>query len=468
MSKRESSLMKNTAILSFGTLCTKGIMFFITPLIARWLSSSDFGTYDLILSYISLLVPIVTLSSGEAIFRYLLDEEDDLSKKTIFSSTFFIDFIGIIITLIACFILYIIFPDNVVVISSVGLYLITEILFNLCMMSLRGFKQLNTYTLSNIVFVIAMSVSVIIFVYILQYGLAGIFLSYACGDIISIILMALKAKLFSYFAIKSISKTCVKSLLRYSLPMIPNSVSWWIVGVSDRSIISFFLGTSANAVYAVSNKVPNLAQTLFNVFHYSWQQNATESMNDDDRDLYYSKIMNNMVHIVVSICLVMIGINYWFFDFLFSEEYFNGYYQVPILVTAIIFSMLSQFIGGIYVARKESDKNGKTTVIAAVTNIVVHIALVHQIGLYAASISTAVAYITLFIIRFIDIRQHYKLKFNKDTLVYSLVYLYFFITSYLNNIFFHVFNLIFGCVIFLYVNKVIIHKVLSKTISIIK
>ena len=76
MKDRKKSLIKNTTILSFGMLCTKGITFITTPLFTRWLSQVEYGTFDLMVTYITLLIPIVTLSSGEAVFRFILDETD--------------------------------------------------------------------------------------------------------------------------------------------------------------------------------------------------------------------------------------------------------------------------------------------------------------------------------------------------------------------------------------------------------
>lgn len=251
-------------------------------------------------------------------------------------------------------------------------------------------------------------------------------------------------------------------MLKYSFPMIPNSIAWWVMDASDRTIVSMYLGTSVNAILAIAHKMPNLCQTLFSVFHLSWQENAIETMNDKDRDQYYNKVMNNMIKILVPLCCVIISFNFIYFKVLFTDEYFPGYYQTPILICAIIFSMLANFIGGIYISNMESKKNGITTIITAIINIIVHLLLISKIGLYAASISTLCAYTILFIIRYIDVRRKIKLKVSKKSIILFCLLIYFSACQYANQTVLNVINVVLACTLFLFVNKDYIYKILRK------
>ena len=461
MEKRSKSLIKNTTILGFGTLCTKGIMFFMTPLFTRWLTREEFGTFDLLVTYITLLVPLLTIASGEAIFRLILDETNKKKEKDILSTAFWIDIVGIVISLIISVIIFFITDINKNIIVSFLFYLINEILYNYFMMAMRGKKRLNIYTVANILFVVFMAVFVFIFVYIFKMGLCGILLGYGCGDLVSIIVICWRSKIYKEINIFNFSNKTFKDIIQYSIPMIPNSISWWIVNVSDRTLISLVYGTECNAIYAVANKVPALCNTFFSVFHLSWQQNATEALSDEDRDKYYTNVFNNMICIVISICIFILGFNYWFFK-LFTEEYAKGYYQSPILIMSIIFSMMGQFIGGIYVAQKKSKKNGITTIIAASINIIVNILLINKIGLYAASMSTLIAYLTLFIIRYIDIKKDINIKISQKSQILFGITSYFLITSYINLGTFKYINVFLSSLVFIVINFDYLRKIFFK------
>ncbi len=465
MEERSKKLVKNTAILGLGTICTKGIMFLMTPLFTRWLTQSDYGIFDLITTYITLIIPIITLSCGEAVFRLFLEKNEADKEKKIITNAIVIDAIGFIVASIITIIVSVIYSE----IRNIAVYflllLIVEAINELLTMVLRGLKKLNIYTISNIIFVLSMVISVVILVKCFNLQLQGILLGYIIGYGISIIFMVKKSNVLQYISFKQVDKKVAKEMLSYSLPLMPNSLSWWIVNASDRTIVSVFLGTSSNAILAVAHKIPNLCQMLFNVFHLSWQESAVETIEDSDKDQYYTKVMNQMIMVLSSICIVIMGCNFLIFKFLFTEEYMMAYYQVPILVIAIIISMLAQFIGGIYVARKESYKNGKTTVIAAVTNIIIHFLLIRFIGIYAATVSTFIAYLTLFIIRYIDIKKIINIKFYKSSLGNFAIFIYYFICIYINNLVLHCINLVLAIVYFMIVNKQIVIKVSKKLLA---
>ena len=91
-------------------------------------------------------------------------------------------------------------------------------------------------------------------------------------------------------------------------------------------------------------------------------------------------------------------------------------------------------MGSVYVAKKLTKEIAKTSVIAAVINIVVNVVLIKQIGLYAASISTLVAYAAMFIYRWIDVKKYVNFTVNKVLIMLSiLIYIITIITYYLRN-----------------------------------
>ena len=135
------------------------------------------------------------------------------------------------------------------------------------------------------------------------------------------------------------------------------------------------------------------------------------------------------------------------------------------MIFSIIFLVLSQFLGGIYVARKESTKNGTTTIIGAITDVIVNILFIRVIGLYAASISTLVAYFVLFFIRMIDIKRNFNIVFYKKTLLYGIIFLYFFVTSYLNSFFLSIINVALALITFLLINKKFVIAVIKKILK---
>ena len=89
---RKTELAKNTAILTVGKLCTQCISFFLLPLYTAILSTEEYGTFDLLVTYSALLLPLVNWQLDQGLFRFMLDyrgnkeEESKLLSTLLFSS----------------------------------------------------------------------------------------------------------------------------------------------------------------------------------------------------------------------------------------------------------------------------------------------------------------------------------------------------------------------------------------------
>lgn len=464
MENRTKRLTNNTAILGVGTTFSKAIMFLLAPLLTRWVSQDSFGNYDLIITYISLLVPLLTLSIGEGVFRFVLEKKNDVSRREIVSTAIMIDVASFLVGALILILISLFVPVLHETIFVFIPLLVVQAFYEFNLMLARGLGRIKDYTISNVIFAFVLMVSCFAIVNLLHGELTGILSSYLIGYFIASSYLVARLKTFKFISGKNINMRVGKQLIKYSAPLIPNSVAWWIVNVSDRTIVSIVLGASSNAILAVANKIPNICQTIFGVFHISWQESASESLNDKDRDAFYSNIMNNIFQIMSSICIVVVGFNFLIFKALFPDNYVEASFISPILIAAIIFSIMSQFYGGIYIAQKKSIANGLTTTIAAVINVIVHISLIWSIGIYAAPISTIVSYVALFLIRHFDVTKRRKmhLKYNKNSAIMLVLVVYFVATAYLNNTVFSCVNAILALICFGAVNRNRIKKLIRR------
>lgn len=96
---------------------------------------------------------------------------------------------------------------------------------------------------------------------------------------------------------------------------------------------------------------------------------------------------------------LLIAVTPILFKLLINARYAEAYFQMPLLFFGVFFNFLTAYLGGIYVAFKKTKSVGVTTTIAALLNLLIDIAFVKVIGIYAASISTLVSYMFLFIYR---------------------------------------------------------------------
>ncbi len=209
-----------------------------------------------------------------------------------------------------------------------------------------------------------------------------------------------------------LDKKQLKRLLSYSWPMVPNSLSMWVMRVSDRFIITAMMGAVANAAYAVAYKIPSILNLAENTFNMAWQESASLASKDTDANAFYTTTFSNLYNFALGLLSLLIGSTPLLFNILVRGDYGEAYNQIFILYMAVFFFVLSSFWGALYVAFERTKSVGLTSTVAAVINLGVDIALIKFIGLYAASGSTLVSYVFLCVYRIIDTRKFLSIKYN--------------------------------------------------------
>ena len=246
-------------------------------------------------------------------------------------------------------------------------------------------------------------------------------------------------------------------MFAYSWPMIPNSLSNWVISLSDRLIITFVLGLEGTAIYSVANKLPNLFTSLQGTFVLAWQENASIASMDDDIAEYYGKMYDNVLCILFALISGLIVTTPITFKILIKGDYNKAIPQMPILYMGMFFSAIASFIGGIYIANKKTKSIGITTTFAAILNLLIDIALVKYIGLFAASLSTCVSYGILALYRIVNVKKFQDINYNvKKNIIIIILLLFICLINFINNNSLNIFNVFFACITSLYLNKEII------------
>lgn len=470
MSKKKQ-LAKNTMIIFMGKLCTQLISFLLLPLYTGYLATKEFGIVDLIQTYVTLLVPLITLELEMSIFRYLVDSRgDNKETKKLVSNNFFIMGIGLLIFSI----LYIIVTSfwhfdyrwliliDIIICTTTGNFLQIA----------RGFGKTVDYSIGCIITGLTTVLSNIFMIVVLGMGAEGMILSMAIANGMCSLYLFIKLKLYKYINFNLVDSKLIKSMNKYSIPLIPNSVSWWIVNVSDRTIISFVLGAGANGLYAVSNKFPTILSSLLGIFNLSWSESAALHINSPDRDKFFSDITNTVTKLFTCLGVGMIACMPFVFPILINSEYNEAYNYIPLLVLGSVFNVVICLYSAVYIAKKLTKEVAFTSVIGAIINIVVNVLLIERIGLYAAALSTAVSYFVMMMYRHFDLKKYINIKFEKGLVLKSIIIFTFaIILYYQKNIYLDIINLVVVVIYSFIMNKEFLFSIKNtvfKKIGIVK
>ena len=373
---------------------------------------------DLITTTAGLLVPFVCFDIFEATFRYTSDSNYDHSK--VLSSSLAVTAIG---SFIACVLLVIVafFGYNVKIVLFTGFSAIIEAVNSVLRQFARGQKRMGVFVFSGVVDAVALLVSNILFVVILQKQLDGWLVSYLIGKVITTGYLIISSKAYRFFTFKGIDSGYIKQFIKFCVPLVPTATMWWIMNVSDRYVIAFVLGTAATGIYAVANKIPAVLSIFENVFYQAWQTTAINVINNKDRDKFYSKILTNYIILLSTGTAALLVIVKPIIGFLFAKEYFDAWICLPALLIGIIFHAIGGNLGSLYIVFKQTKGAFTSTLVGALTNTVLNFLVIPFIGIGGAALTTLIGYIATFVYRWFDVKKFVRLKLEQKRLM--LIYI---------------------------------------------
>lgn len=458
---REKKLFRNSIILALGTVLPKLANFLILPILTGYLSKIEYGSYDLILTSLYFVLPIISLQIEQGSFRFLIDAKTTAEKtKVISTSTAYVTLVSVLMYVAGLIALRGFSPQLK---QLILLFSLANLFYTYLLQINRGLKQLKVYSIMALTNSFSNVVFIILFIWKMRLGLVGLLLSLNISILISIVLGFGLGKVGLYLSFTLFTKSKLRELLLYSIPLLPNAISWWIIGLSDRWIITSFLGLELTAIYAIANKIPDAFNFIYRNFNLAWQESASLAIEDDDIDLYYSSVFETLFNFSVGSILLLITASPVIFKILIDSTYASAYYQMPILFVAVFFGVLASFFGGIYIAFKQSKKLGLSAFFAAVINILINLIFVKTIGLYAASLSTLISYLVILIYRIIDIRKIVLIKYNHRKIALGIFLIIIIsVIAYLNNFHLNIVNFVTALIVALFFNKDLIEKLRAK------
>lgn len=453
MDKKERELTKNTIIIFASKFCTQFLSFFLLPLLTAFLTTEEYGAFDLITTSALLLAPFMTIQLENGIFRFLIDERGNkINEKKILSS----GIICILIQLVIFSIVYVIIC-NIVKINfyiQIYFYAISCIFLSILSQIARGLGDNISYAISSIFVGVTNVIGCFIFIYFFKMGLKGIVIAGGISNSIGAIYILINKKILNYLKISYFNKRDIINLIRYSLPLIPNSLSSWFISISDKVMISYLIGNSANGIYSISTKFSILMSHIFSVFNLSWTESASINAKDCEKEKFFSNVIDNIFKICSCLCLIIIAAMPIIFRIMINNSFNEAYVYIPLLMIATNFEILSGLLGAIYISLKLSKNIAITTLIAGIVNVIINAIFLIRYGIIVACISTIVSYVLVTIYRIFDLKKHINIKFRKKTYICQIIMMSILIFLYYkNSILISIFSLIITLVYCIYMNK---------------
>lgn len=420
---RYKYLFKNIGILTLSSFATKLLSFFLVPLYTNILTTTEYGTYDLFNATIGVLLPILTMNIQESVLRFALDSK--FGRKTIVTVGAKYFLISNVIVLLGLWV-NALFEFNTVVMQYAAFFFLmffVQSLSGIVMAYIRGIDRIADLSISSVIASVVTICFNILFLAVFKFGLVGYFLANIFGPLIQCVYLIIKAHIVQDVSLKESFHEEKRAMLDYCKPMIANSVAWWVNNTSDRYVVIFFCGLAENGIYSVASKIPSILNIFQSIFNQAWTLSAVRDFDPEDKSGFFSNTYRAYNCMMVIVCSAIIMTDKLLAKVLYAKDFYIAWKYVPWLTIAIVFGAMSGYIGGFFSAVKNSKIFARSSLVGAITNVLLNLLFTPFMGALGASVATTICYFEVWAIRYWHSKRFIKMKINlfRDLVSYLLL-----------------------------------------------
>ncbi len=397
-------LLNNTIVFAIGTFASKLLVLLLTPLYASILSPEQYSIADLVMQTSNLLLPVFTASIANAVMRFGMDKEED--KAGVFTTGFTTIAVGFAALLICSPALLLLKGGISDYVHIILIYVLASGMHSLCLQYVRSQGHVKLFAFDGILNTALTILFNVLFLIIFKMHITGYLISTVLADACCTAFLFIRCRLYRVLKRRSFDKGLARNMLRYSIPLIPTTILWWVTNVFDRYMVKYILGDFENGLYVMAYKIPTILVLVSMVFADAWQMSAV-SENKRTRCEFFGNVFYSFQSIafIGASGLIMLSQTAMHLLTYTNPAYFEGWRYMPVLIMATAFNCLATFQSTVYIVEKKSVNSMWTSMVGAFGNIALNAVLIPTIGVNGAALATFASYFIVFILRFFNTRK---------------------------------------------------------------
>ncbi len=416
---RITFLLGNTLVFALGGLVVKAVSLVLMPLYTTSLTAGEYGTAELLNTAIEIVLPLLSLGVVDALYRFSID--DDVPKDELFVGSLLVLGGGIVCTGVLCSLASTVWGMDHT--AAFFVLFCSVCLFKATTQLARGLGHVRRFVAYGLINALVMVVSAYLLLFRARLGVEGYLWSFTIGYLVGGVAAFVGSAEYRLLVPFRVDRVLLRRMLVYSLPLVPNLLSWWLVSVSGRYVVLWGSGLAAAGLFTAASKMPSLINIVASVFQQAWQYSTAREISSPDRGAFFGVVMRGYSLATLSAAGLVIALNRPISRLMLQAEFSEGWRYVPLLMLVASFGVISIFFESFYQALKNSRVLMASTMLGAVVNVVLAMALVPFMGPWGAGLAGAISYALVLVVRARDLRRRIDLPIDRSRLTYQLVLL---------------------------------------------
>ena len=407
LTKRYTTLATNTLLFAINAVSSKLITFLLVPIYTSYMTAGEFGLADMSTTVISLITPLATLAIADAVVRFMVEDRDDVGLYAA---------IGFGITAASIVLVALLSPIlSLPVFGGLdayrGFFIVaygTSAMLHYCGNVARGLDKVRIIPICATLSSAITCASAILLLGRYDLSVEGYFISVSLGPLVGIagylffggiwreILTGI-VRLRGMLGLEV--NQVVKSMLVYSLPLIPNSLLWWIGTSINRFFITAMIGISATGLYAAASRIPTLINATYAIFQQAWQLSSFQESKKEGIEHFYETVFVFVQAAMTVMCCAICFLSPVLAKIMLRGETYESWPMIGLLVIANLMNVFNMFYGTVYTSTMNTAYIMSTTAYGSISCTLLTPILIMALGIKGACIASVIGQGLVFALR---------------------------------------------------------------------
>lgn len=399
---KPSKLIKNTTIYAIGDIVPRLLGFISFPILTTYLTPADYG----IVSYVNtinmflIVIGFMCVNTYYLVYYYRQDNEIE-QKKLLGNLSIFILALNLFISLV----LFLfgnyyskVFGGNIEFYPYIAIGVATNFFNTFSILPSALYRLLEKPTLLvclNIAKgVITLALTLLL---VVKYNFTALGVLYSNLAVVFIF-----AFIFAFITFKqaifSLNIQQLKKALKFSIPLVPGSIAYYLISMSDRILIDKYLTLYDLGIYSTAATLAMLLNIVSYGAYKAFEPYIFKLYGSENFVTAFQKMRDGftILYLLGAMCLAVFGKE--FFQIFATDKYNTAYIYVPLILIGVYISSLTMLYGTVITAREKTLINSMLTICGGVVSVVLNILLLPTMGLYAATLVSSLTYCLIYVV----------------------------------------------------------------------